>query len=294
MSDTAGALSGLSAIAGRYDVVLSDVWGVVHNGVAAYPSAVDALIKFRQEGGRVVLITNAPRPSGPVITMLDHLGVPRSAYDAVVTSGDATRTMIARYAGKVIHHVGPPTADDALYEGLDVRRGPADEAAAVVVTDLDTDDDTPDMYADRIAHWLKRELPLICANPDKVVEIGEQIVYCGGALADIYEDLGGEVLMAGKPYAPIYEEALALAEKAVGRAVDKSRILAIGDSVRTDAMGAADFGIDLLFITGSIHAEELDAFGTPDPERIKTFVATTGAHMAGFMPRLAWSLALAR
>jgi len=288
MSDTAGALSGLSAIAGRYDVVLSDVWGVVHNGVAAYPSAVEALVKFRERGGRVVLITNAPRPSGPVINMLDHLDVPRAAYDAVVTSGDATRTMIGHYAGKVIHHVGPATADDALYEGLDVRRGSAEEADAVVVTDLDTDDDTPDMYTDRIALWLKRGLPLICANPDKVVEIGEQIVYCGGALADIYEELGGEVLMAGKPYAPIYNEALALAEKAAGRSIEKSRILAIGDSVRTDAMGAADFGIDLLFITGSIHAGELDAFGEPDPERIRAFVATTGARMAGFMPRLAW------
>ncbi|KFL27691.1 hypothetical protein JP74_06340 [Devosia sp. 17-2-E-8] len=288
MSDTAGALSGLSAIAGRYDVVLSDVWGVVHNGVAAYPNAVEALVKFRQAGGRVVLITNAPRPSGPIIAMLDELGVPGDAYDSVVTSGDATRTMIARYSGKVIHHVGPPTADDALYEGLNVRRGTADEASAVVVTDLDTDDDTPDMYSDRIAHWRRRGLPLICANPDKVVEIGEQIVYCGGALADIYEELGGIVLMAGKPYAPIYNEALALAEKAVGHPVERGRILAIGDSVRTDAMGAADFGIDFLFVTGSIHAGELDAFGEPDPEHIRNFVATTGARLAGFMPRLAW------
>ncbi|AKR54395.1 HAD superfamily protein involved in N-acetyl-glucosamine catabolism [Devosia sp. H5989] len=288
MSDTAGALSGLSAVSGRYDVVLSDVWGVVHNGVAAYPSAVEALLRFREGGGRVVLITNAPRPSAPIIEMLDHLGVPRAAYDAVVTSGDATRTMIARYSGKVIHHVGPPTADDALYEGLDVRRGSAEEADAVVVTDLDTDDDTPDMYAERISQWLRRGLPLICANPDKVVEIGEQIVYCGGALADIYEELGGQVMMAGKPYVPIYREALALAEKALGRPVDKARMLAIGDSVRTDAMGAADFGIDLLFITGSIHAGELDAFGQPDPQRIADLVATTGANMAGFMARLGW------
>jgi HAD superfamily hydrolase (TIGR01459 family) len=261
---------------------------VIHNGRAAYPSAVDALVNYREQGGRVVLITNAPRPSPPIVTMLDHLGVPRQAYDAIVSSGDATRAMIARYSGKTIHHVGPPTADDALYEGLDVTRGSADEAEVVVVTDLDTDDDTPDMYADRIAHWLKRGLPLICANPDKVVEVGDQMVYCGGAIADIYAELGGEVHMAGKPFAPIYEEALLLAEGAVGHELDRRRILAIGDSVRTDAIGAADFGIDLLFITGSIHAGELDAFGAPDPEAIRALVAPSGARLAGFMARLAW------
>jgi HAD superfamily hydrolase (TIGR01459 family) len=280
--------AGLAALAGDYDAVLSDVWGVIHNGRAAYPSAVDALVNYREQGGRVVLITNAPRPSPPIVTMLDHLGVPRQAYDAIVSSGDATRAMIAHYSGKTIHHVGPPTADDALYEGLDVTRGSADEAEVVVVTDLDTDDDTPDMYADRIAHWLKRGLPLICANPDKVVEIGDQMVYCGGAIADIYAELGGEVHMAGKPFAPIYEEALRLAEKAVGHPLDRRRILAIGDSVRTDAIGAADFGLDLLFITGSIHAGELDAFGAPNPEAIHALVKPSGARLAGFMPRLAW------
>jgi HAD superfamily hydrolase (TIGR01459 family) len=280
--------AGLAALAGDYDAVLSDVWGVIHNGRAAYPSAVDALVNYREQGGRVVLITNAPRPSPPIVTMLDHLGVPRQAYDAIVSSGDATRAMIVRYSGKTIHHVGPPTADDALYEGLDVTRGSADEAEVVVVTDLDTDDDTPDMYADRVAHWLKRGLPLICANPDKVVEIGDQMVYCGGALADIYAELGGEVHMAGKPFAPIYDEALRLAEKAVGHPLDRRRILAIGDSVRTDAIGAADFGLDLLFITGSIHAGELDAFGAPDPEAIRALVKPSGARLAGFMPRLAW------
>ncbi|HEY4201023.1 MAG TPA: TIGR01459 family HAD-type hydrolase [Devosiaceae bacterium] len=288
MPESAGASAGLAALSKRYDVLLSDVWGVVHNGLAAYPSAVEALVKFREQGGCVVLITNAPRPSAPIVDMLNHLGVPHTAYDAIVSSGDATRSLIAQYRGQVIHHVGPPVIDDALYEGLGIIRGSADEAVAVVVTDLDTDDDTPDMYADRIAHWLKRGLPLICANPDKVVEVGDQIVYCGGALADIYAELGGEVRMAGKPFAPIYDEALRLAEAAVGHKLDRRRIMAIGDSVRTDAIGAADFGIDLLFITGSIHAGELDAFGAADPEAIRALVAPSGAALAGFMPRLAW------
>jgi HAD superfamily hydrolase (TIGR01459 family) len=288
MTSSPPSISGLADLAGRYDAVLSDVWGVVHNGVEAFPGAVDALTQYRQAGGKVVFITNAPRPSGPIVQMLEKLGVQRSAYDAIVSSGDATRTMIGKYRGKAIHHVGPPTDDDALYEGLDVHRSSAEEAEVVVVTDLDTDDDTPEMYRERARLWLKRRLPMICANPDRVVEHGDKIIYCGGALGDLYAAMGGMVLMAGKPYQPIYEEAFRLAEEAAGRKLDKSRVLAIGDSVRTDATGAAQFGIDLLFVTGSIHAAELDAFGKPDPQAIVDLVSPSRAKMAGFLPRLVW------
>jgi len=281
-------MSSLSDLAPNYDAVLSDVWGVVHNGVAAYGDAVEALRAFRKAGGRVVLITNAPRASAPIIDMLDRMGVPRDAYDAVVSSGDVTREMIAPYRGKVIHHIGPATIDDSLYEGLGVIRGPAEDAAAVVVTDLDTDDDTPDMYEDRVKVWLERGLPLICANPDRVVEHGGRIIYCGGALADLYEAHGGRIRMAGKPYRQVYDDALRLAAVAAGRGLERTRILAIGDSVRTDAIGAANAGLDLMFITGSIHAQELDAFGSPDPEAIRALVAPSGARLKGFMPRLAW------
>ena len=236
----------------------------------------------------MVLITNAPRPSSAIVPLLDRLGVERDAYDAIVSSGDATRAMLAEYRGKVIHHVGPPTEDDALYEGFDLTRGSAEEAEAVVVTDLDTDSDTPDMYNDRVALWLERNLPMIVANPDRVVEHGERLIYCGGALGDLYEARGGMVRMAGKPYRPIYQEALRLAEAAAGRPLGRENILAIGDSVRTDAIGAAGFGIDLLFITGSIHAGELDAFGEPDPDAIRRLVEPSGVTLAGFMPRLSW------
>ncbi|AVF02832.1 MULTISPECIES: TIGR01459 family HAD-type hydrolase [Devosia] len=281
-------ISGLSELSGRYDAVLSDVWGVIHNGVSAFPEAVEALRAFRRAGGRAVLITNAPRPSAPIVAMLDRLGVPRDAYDAIVSSGDSTRAMIEKYRGKAIHHVGPPTEDDALYEGLDLRRTGAEEAEVVVVTDLDTDDDTPEMYRERAKLWLSRRLPMICANPDRVVEHGDKIIYCGGALGDLYSAMGGMVHMAGKPYPPIYEQAFALAEKAAGGTLDKSRVLAIGDSVRTDAAGAAQFDIDLLFITGSIHAAELDAFGKPDPQAIADLIAPSRARVAGYLPRLAW------
>ena len=278
----------LSDLAPDYDAILSDVWGVVHTGVVAHAEAVEALRQFRQAGGRAVLITNAPRAVAPIVDMLDRLHVPRDAYDAVITSGEVTRAMIAPYRGKVIHHIGPPTIDDSIYDGLGVIRGPAEEAEAVVVTDLDTDDDTPDMYEARIAVWLRRRLPLICANPDRVVEHGGRIIYCGGALADLYEAHGGRIRMAGKPYRQIYDEALRLADTAAGRPLERSRILAIGDSVRTDAIGAANAGLDLLFITGSIHAQELDAFGSPDPEAVRDLVAPSGARLKGFMPRLAW------
>jgi len=288
MTSSLPSISGLADLATRYDAVLSDVWGVVHNGVEAFPSAVDALTEYRKAGGKVVFITNAPRPSGPIVDMLDRLGVHRASYDAIVSSGDATRVMIAKYRGRAIHHVGPATDDDLLYEGLGVRRTGADEAEVVVVTDLDTDDDTPEMYRDRAKFWLSRKLPMICANPDRVVEHGDKIIYCGGALGDLYAAMGGMVLMAGKPYQPIYEEAFRLAEQAAGKPLDKSRVLAIGDSVRTDATGAAQFGVDLLFVTGSIHAAELDAFGKPDPQAIADLVAPSRAHMAGFLPRLSW------
>lgn len=281
-------MNGLNDIAGSYDAVLSDVWGVLHNGVKAHLSACEALVEYRAGGGRVVLITNAPRPSPPIVDMLDALGVPRDAYDEIVSSGDVTRAMLEEYRGRTVHYVGPLEENDSLFAGLDLTLGPAEAADAVVVTDLDTDDDTPDMYNARMDLWLDRHLPLIAANPDRVVEHGDRLIYCGGALADLYEARGGRILMAGKPYRPIYTEALAFAETAAGRGLDKARVLAIGDSVRTDAIGAANFGIDLLFITGSIHAEELDAFGQPDPAAIRSLVAPSGARLAGFMPRLAW------
>jgi HAD superfamily hydrolase (TIGR01459 family) len=288
MPQPAGPLSGLSEIAARYDALLCDVWGVVHNGVAAYRPAVEALLAYRRGGGRVVLITNAPRPAAPLIEMLDGFGVERAAYDALISSGDTTRVMIAPYRGRVVHHFGPAGIDDGLFEGLGVVRGPTEEAEAVVVTDMPDDDDTPAQYEAELRLWLRRKLPLICANPDKVVEHGDKLVYCAGAMADIYAERGGEVLMAGKPYRPIYDEARKLAEIAAGRRLEPARMLAIGDSVRTDAVGAATFGADLLFITGSIHAGELDAFGTPDPAAVEALVEPSGARLAGFMSRLAW------
>lgn len=279
-------VTGLAQFAPAYDALLCDLWGVVHNGLEAHPAAVQALVNYRTQGGHVVFITNAPRVAAPIIDMLDALNVPRTAWDAVVSSGDTTRALIAPYRGRTIHHIGPASADDSLYEGLGVTRGRAEDAEAIVVTDLDSDNDTPDDYAARVKLWLSRGLPMICANPDKVVEVGEHLVYCGGALGDYYAERGGSVQMAGKPFIPIYEEALRLGEIAAGRPLDKARVLAIGDSVRTDAMGAAAFGIDVLFITGSVHAA--DFAGGADAHSVAALLAPSGARMAGFLPRLTW------
>ncbi|WP_164730583.1 TIGR01459 family HAD-type hydrolase [Pelagibacterium montanilacus] len=281
------ALCGLSDIAAGYDGIFCDVWGVVHDGVTAHQPAVEALAAFRAGGGRVVLVTNAPRPGHSIVEGLEALNVRPDAYDDVVSSGDVTRALLEQYRGRTVHRIGQPS-DDVLFEGLDLTLGSVEDAAAIAVTDLDSDDDTPADYADRMTHWLERGLPLIASNPDKVVEEGGRIIYCGGALADAYEDRGGRVMMAGKPFNPIYAHAENLLAAAAGRRIRREKILAIGDSVRTDAMGAAQYGVDFLFITGSIHAEELDAFNDPDPKRVADFVSVSRVRMAGFMPRLAW------
>lgn len=281
-------MTSLSSLAPHYDAILSDVWGVLHNSVVAHPEACEALRRYRDRGGRVVLITNAPLPAPQIVETLDALAVPRDAYDAVVSSGDMARRVLEDYRGATIHFVGPATIGDSLFAGFDLTLGPAEAARVVVVTDLDTDDDTPEMYRDRMRLWLSRDLLLIAANPDRVVEHGDRLIYRGGALADLYEAQGGRIMMIGKPYRQIYAAALGLAEQAAGSALDRSRVLAIGDSVRTDAIGAAGSGLDFLFITGSIHAADLDAFGHPDPAAVEALVAPSGARLAGYMPRLAW------
>jgi HAD superfamily hydrolase (TIGR01459 family) len=256
-------ISGLSDVAASYDVVLSDIWGVVHNGIGSFPAAADALTRFRAGGGVVVLITNAPRPSAPILRQLAHLKAPPSAWDAIVTSGDVTVNLIRAKRSAPVHHIGPPrdqTLFDLARQGApDVPApGPLASAEYVLCTGLfDDERETPADYEDTFATMLARRMPLICANPDLVVHRGEELIYCAGALAQRYEELGGVVVCAGKPFAPIYDEALRLARIARGAPVDKARVLAIGDAIRTDIEGAAAYGLDSLFVTGGIHRDEL-------------------------------------
>src|SRR5262252_8419254 len=276
-------------LAGGYDVMLSDVWGVVHNGVAATPAACGALARFRASGGTVVLITNAPRPGEVVARFtLDRLGVPRAAYDGIVSSGDVTRALVTARAGQRLLHIGPPR-DLPIFDGLDAAIAPLESADYAVCSGL-TDDtvETPQDYHALIEKMRARGLPMICANPDIVVERGDKLVYCAGAIADLYAAAGGEVIFAGKPYRPIYEQAVALAEGARGQRVQHHRVLAIGDSVRTDLKGAATFGIDCLFVTAGIHAEELGGRSDPDAAALAGIFAAAGVTPKAVMHRLSW------
>jgi HAD superfamily hydrolase (TIGR01459 family) len=282
-------ISHFAPLAPHYDVVLSDVWGVVHNGVAAAPEACDALSRFRAQGGTVVLITNAPRP-GEVVMLktLDPLHVPRTAYDGIVSSGDVTYALIAARKGQRVFHIGPPR-DVGLFDGLDAPVVSLESADYAVCSGL-TDDtvETPEDYRDLIAQMRERGLTMICANPDIVVERGDTLVYCAGAIADLYAEAGGEVIYAGKPHRPIYEQALEIAQRTRGKRADHGRVLAIGDSVRTDLKGAAAFGIDCLFVTAGIHAEELGARDDPDARALGDIFAAAQVYPKAVMRRLAW------
>lgn len=250
------ALTGLSAVAADYDVLLCDIWGVIHNGRESWPDACDALTRFNSQGGTVVLISNSPRPTPGVVEQLDALGVPRDSWKAIVTSGDATRAELAKRAPGPAWIIGPDR-DEPLYGGLGLERaeGAADAAFLSVTGLIDDEAETPEDYRERLIPAARRDLEMICANPDRIVQRGDKIIYCGGSLADLYESLGGRVTMAGKPYGPIYALALAEAEQHLGCPVDRSRVLCIGDGVVTDVMGANEQALDCLFIAQGIHGD---------------------------------------
>jgi HAD superfamily hydrolase (TIGR01459 family) len=261
------AIAGLSEIASDYDILLCDVWGVIHNGRESWAEACEALARFNREGGHVVLISNSPRPASDVIAQLDGLKVPRESWKAFVTSGDATRAELAKLAPGPVWIIGPER-DGTLYDGLGLTpaQGAGDAAFLSVTGLLDDETETPEDYRASLKEAADRGLDLICANPDRIVQRGDKIIYCGGALADVYEELGGRVIMAGKPYGPIYALAIQEAEALLGRPVDRSRILCIGDGVITDVMGANEQGLDCLFIAQGIHGDAAKgADGRIDP-----------------------------
>ncbi|HEY4141553.1 MAG TPA: TIGR01459 family HAD-type hydrolase [Pseudolabrys sp.] len=277
-----------STLAPGYDALLSDVWGVVHNGVVAFPHACDALMRARAAGIAVVYITNAPRPNNVVARQLEALHVPRETYDAIVSSGDVTRSLIEQRPGQSVFHMGP-TRDIEIFTGLDVEFAPLESADYVVCSGLDDDDrETPEDYRARLEMMLKRKVFMICGNPDVVVHRGDKLVYCAGAVADLYASMSGEVAYAGKPYRPIYDMALAKAEQATGRKLPLKRVMAIGDSVRTDLTGARAYGADFLFVTSGIHAEELGSRDRPDTSALEKKFTAAGAMPTAVMRELVW------
>ncbi|TZG37736.1 TIGR01459 family HAD-type hydrolase [Agrobacterium sp. B1(2019)] len=275
----------LGEITAGFDVILSDVWGVLHNGVSAFPDAAVALREARKAGKTVVLITNSPRPAPGVIAQLRVLGVPDEAYDRIITSGDVTRGLIAEGPKKVF--LLGPERDMPLLEGLDVDVVGEVEAQSVVCTGFfDDETETPEDYTEMLKGFIARNAPMICANPDLVVERGERIIPCAGAMAAYYEQLGGEVRIAGKPHAPIYEACLAAAKEVRGEFA-KDRVLAIGDGMPTDVKGAIASGLNLLYISGGIHAAEYTLNGQTDEALLNAYLKGQGAAPGWWMPRLA-------
>jgi HAD superfamily hydrolase (TIGR01459 family) len=247
-------LSSIAGLASACDAWIVDIWGVMHNGARAYQPACEACIKFRDGGGIVALLSNAPRPFADVVPHLERLGVPREAYDFGVTSGDVTRGMLEAWRGRAVLHIGPER-DKGLLEGLDVRLVTAEAAEVALCSGLYDDiRETPEDYGALFEGLLARRVPMICANPDLVVERGEHLIYCAGALAAAYAAEGGEVAYAGKPHGLIYERTLAAIADAKGRPVPKERILAIGDGIETDLRGAHGAGLRSVFIASAVHA----------------------------------------
>jgi HAD superfamily hydrolase (TIGR01459 family) len=251
------------------DVILSDIWGVVHNGVESFPEACEALHRFRSEGRTVILITNAPRPADSVQRQLRKLGVADDTYDAIVSSGDLTRHFVEERAGQSMFWLGPER-DNSIYRGLDPVFAPLQQADYIVCTGpFDDEVETAEDYRAMMGEARNRNLTLVCANPDIVVERGDRLVICAGAIAELYREMGGEVIFYGKPHRPIYERVMQLAMERRGVATPLKRVLAIGDSVRTDLTGAQAFGIDCLFVMRGIHAGEFEGIETLEPAAVR-------------------------
>jgi HAD superfamily hydrolase (TIGR01459 family) len=284
-------LAGLHEVADRYDALLCDVWGVVHNGRVPFAEGCAALARYKAERGPVILVSNSPRPGDDVALQLDGLKVPRGAWTAIVTSGDATRESLRERAPGPAWALGP-TRDAPLYDGTGVKFAEVpEEAAFVACTGLFDDEiETPEDFRDRLKLCVDRGLTMVCANPDRVVQRGGKTIYCAGSLADIYLEYGGEVVMAGKPYAPIYTLAYAEATRRLGRPVARERLLAIGDGLRTDVAGANTQGLDVLFTAASgIHAREVTgAQGELSVDRVQALLASEAARAAYVMAELAW------
>ena len=280
---------GLAQIADGYDVLLCDVWGVVHNGREAFAEPCAALAHWRRERGPVILVSNSPRPSADVADQLDAVGVPRGAWSALVTSGDATRGLLAARAPGPAWRIGPER-DAPLYEGLGLAfAGPA-EAAFIACTGPNNDEvDTPEDYRHDLTIAAARGIEMVCANPDRVVQRGDRLIYCGGALAELYESLGGATLMAGKPFAAIYDLSLAKARELLAKPLIRRRILAIGDAVATDVLGAQMQDLHMLFIAAGIHGEAaVGPGGQLNARAVERLLAKDGARADFVMTELAW------
>ena len=288
------AIDGVAAFTQAYAAIFCDVWGVLYDGAGHFPRAADALRRYRARGGYVVLVTNASRPDAEVRAQLVAAGLPDDCFDDLVSAGELTLREIIVRGGAACFHLGP-ARDDGLFAAAEARTGAAVRrvrpAAAdyIVCTGLyDEVSEKPEDYDPLLAPLAARGLEMLCANPDIVVSNGDTLVYCAGALAERYLALGGRVTMYGKPWPPIYDEALARVRRARGE-LPRARILAIGDGAFTDLAGAGRAGLDCLFVTGGVHAAELlnDA-GSVDPEGLARLIARAGARPVALVREVFW------
>jgi HAD superfamily hydrolase (TIGR01459 family) len=274
----------------RYDAIFCDVWGVMHNGRAAYAEAGEALASFRSGGGTVILVSNAPVPASGVERVLERTGVRRDAWDAIVSSGDIALRHIAEKGYRRMHWVGPSRRDYALYIRLGEPQAPLGEADAIVCTGLKDDrNETVEHYRALIEEGVALQLPFVCANPDLVVDMGAVRLVCAGSIAAEYERRGGEVFWAGKPHPSAYGTALQAAAELRGSEPALEKILAIGDAVRTDLAAAQGLGIDGLFVTAGIHSDAVMAEGEVDADKLAALFAPAGTPPAiAAMTHLRW------
>ncbi len=281
-------LPGLRAWADRYDAIICDVWGVLHDGVTVHEGAVDALRRYRDGGGRVLLVSNSPRPGALVIEQLLGMGIPRDTFDDALSSGDIARSWLAERPGLPIGLITAPF-HVPMHDGLDLRIVGPDEADHLVVTALpDDENETPEDYRATLESYRAADVPMLCANPDYVVERGGRLIYCAGALADMYREMGGTALDTGKPSAMIYDTAMERFADMLGEAPAKARLLAIGDAIRTDVKGAADLGVDMLFMAKGIHTEDAYSNDTLDTAKLGALFAEKGVGPAAVQETLAW------
>jgi HAD superfamily hydrolase (TIGR01459 family) len=281
-------LSGSRDLLSGYDVIISDVWGVVHDGLRAHTAACHALERARANGTTVILLSNAPGTNGMVAPVLDEKGVTRAAWDALVTSGDITRARLVETGLSRVFHIGQPR-DMGLFDGLDITLVDEADANIIVATELRDDRrETPEDYRPLLTRMAARNLPFLCGNPDFVVHVGDDLLPCAGALAAIYAGLGGEVHWAGKPHRPAFAAALAAAERIRGGSAAKARVLMIGDTLRTDLAGARDFGIDGFFVVSGVHRDETMPGGVIDEARVSELCAAAGVVPVAAMSELVW------
>ena len=268
----------LAAISDQYEALFVDLWGCVHNGITALPEAVAALQSYRARGGTVVLVTNSPRPQIGVEAQLKHFGVPDDAWDSIATSGDSARAaMFQGVVGKRIYFIGLPhdlpffDPIQVVSDPVEITRVSLDQAEGIVCTGPFDGAVDPAVLLPELRFGQQKALKLLCANPDLVVDRGTRREWCAGAVAQLYQDIGGQSLYFGKPHAPIYDLARKRL-KALGKALPDSAILAIGDGAQTDISGARDASIDALFITGGLAAQETQTRQQPDPSALAEYL----------------------